>query len=92
MRVALADDSVLLREGIARMLTDAGVDVVVRAGDAGGLLAALHDEPVDVAVLDIRMPPTHTTEGLVAALRIRETHPQVGVLILSQHLETHYAL
>ena len=92
MRVAVADDSVLLREGVARTLTDAGFEVVVRAGDADGLLAALSDEQVDVAVLDIRMPPTHTTEGLVAALRIRETHPDVGVLILSQHLETHYAL
>ncbi len=92
MRVALADNSVLLREGIARMLTDAGFEVVVRAGDAHGLLEALRDEPVDIAVLDIRMPPTHTTEGLVAALTIRETHPDVGVLILSQHLETHYAL
>ena len=92
MRVAVADDSVLLREGVARTLTDAGFEVVVRAGDADGLLAALPDEQVDVAVLDIRMPPTHTTEGLVAALRIRETYPDVGVLILSQHLETHYAL
>jgi DNA-binding NarL/FixJ family response regulator len=92
MRVALADDSVLLREGIARMLTDAGLEVVARAGDATALVAALERTPVDVAIVDIRMPPTHTTEGLVAALAIRAAHPRTGVLILSQHLETHYAL
>lgn len=92
MRIALAEDSLLLREGVARVLTDAGHDVVARCPDADALLAALQDTAVDVAILDIRMPPTHTDEGLVAALAIRRSRPDVGVLVLSEHLETHYAM
>ena len=92
MRVILADDSVLLREGLARMLSDAGMDVVAQVGDADALLAAVDANPVDVAVVDIRMPPTRTTEGLVAADTIRQRHRGVGVLVLSEHLEAHYAI
>jgi DNA-binding NarL/FixJ family response regulator len=92
VRVALADDSVLLREGLARMLTDAGFEVVAQVGDAEALMAALEETLVDVAVVDIRMPPTRTCEGLNAARAIRRSRPDVGVLVLSHHLETHYAI
>lgn len=92
MRVAVADDSVLLREGLVRMLTEAGFDVVAQVGDAAALMSALQTTGADVAVVDIRMPPTRTTEGLVAAAAIRGSHPQTGVLVLSEHLETHYAI
>lgn len=92
LRLVLADDSVLLREGLARVLVDAGLDVACQVGDARALLAAVEADPPDVCIVDIRMPPTHTTEGLVAAVAIRERHPSVGVLVLSQHVETHYAM
>lgn len=92
MRVVLADDSVLLREGVARLLTGAGFDVVAQAGDADGLLGAVEEHQPDVAVVDIRMPPTHTVEGLRAAHEIRRRHPATGVLVLSQHLESRYAV
>jgi DNA-binding NarL/FixJ family response regulator/class 3 adenylate cyclase len=92
MRVVLADDSILLREGVARLLTDAGFTVVGQAGDAEELLAAIRAAPPDVAIVDIRMPPTHTDEGLRAAYRIRAEHPGVGVLVLSQYVETDYAV
>jgi DNA-binding NarL/FixJ family response regulator/class 3 adenylate cyclase len=92
MRVMLADDSILLREGVARLLTDAGFVVVAQAGDAQGLLDALASDPPDVAIVDIRMPPTHTDEGLRAAHQIRSEHPDVGVLVLSQYVETDYAM
>ncbi|HET9050318.1 MAG TPA: response regulator transcription factor, partial [Candidatus Dormibacteraeota bacterium] len=92
MRLVLADDSVLLREGLAELLRQAGFDVVAQAGDGESLLQAVDAELPDVCVVDIRMPPTHTTEGLVAALTIRERHPGIGVLVLSQHVETHYAM
>lgn len=92
MRVILADDSVLLREGLARLLSDAGVDVCAQVGDAAALLAAVRTDAPDVAIVDIRMPPTQTTEGLQAALTIRQENPRVGVLVLSQHIETEYAM
>lgn len=92
MRVILADDAVLFREGTARVLTDAGFEVVGQAGDAAGLLALVERDPPDVAVIDIRMPPGRSAEGVEAARSIRATHPGVGLLLLSQHVETHYAV
>jgi serine/threonine-protein kinase len=96
VRVAIADDAVLFREGLARLLTDAGFDVVGQAADADELLAIIREAPAgrlpDVAVVDIRMPPTHTTEGLVAAKTLRMDYPHVGVLVLSQYIETEHAM
>lgn len=91
-RIAVADDSVLLREGIVRVLTANGFDVVAEAGDAETLMSAIAADPPDAVVLDIRMPPTHTDEGIRAAHDIRANHEGVGILVLSQHLETGYAL
>jgi DNA-binding NarL/FixJ family response regulator len=91
MRVVIADDAMLIREGTARLLEDAGVDVAGKAGDAQKLLRIVAREHPDVAIIDIKMPPTHTDEGLVAAEQIRSSHPDVGVLILSQYLESRYA-
>jgi DNA-binding NarL/FixJ family response regulator/class 3 adenylate cyclase len=92
IRVMLADDSILLREGVARLLSDSGFAVVAQAGDAEELLEAVAGDPPDIAITDIRMPPTHTDEGLRAAHRIRSEHPEVGVLVLSQYVETDYAM
>lgn len=92
MRVVIADDSVLLREGVARLLEDAGLEVVGQSGTAEDLMLKVRSYAPDVAVVDIRMPPTHTDEGLRAAREIREKHPGVGVLVLSQHVEAGYAL
>ena len=92
MRVALADDSILIREGLARLLPEAGIEVVGQAADASELMAIIRADPPDVAVIDIRMPPTHTDEGLRAAAEIRHSYPAVGVLVLSQHLSSTYAL
>jgi DNA-binding NarL/FixJ family response regulator len=92
MRVVLAEDSVLLREGIARLLEDAGFEVVGQAGTAEELLLKVRSYTPDVAIVDIRMPPTHTDEGLRAAREIREKHPGTGVLVLSQYVEPEYAL
>lgn len=92
MRVAVADDSVLLREGVARLLKESGFTVTAQAGDADALLAAVADDPPDVCVVDIRMPPTYSDEGLRAAHRIRERHPDVAVLLLSQYVETEFAV
>lgn len=91
MRVILAEDSTLLREGLARLLADEGHEVTASVGDADALLAAVADDPPDVVVADVRMPPTHTDEGLRAALAIRERWPSVGVLVLSQYVEKQYA-
>jgi len=91
MRVVVADDVMLVRSGLARLLTEAGVDVVGEAADADEALRLVALEQPDVAVLDIRMPPTHTDEGLVAARRIREQHPGTAVVLLSQYLEPRYA-
>ncbi len=92
MRVVVADDVMLTREGIARLLQDAGVEVVGKAEDAEGLLRDVARTHPDVALVDIRMPPTHTDEGLVAARTIREEHPDVGVLLLSQYVEPSHAM
>ena len=92
LRVALADDAVLLREGIARLLSEAGFDVVGQSGTADDLLLKVRSYAPDVAVVDIRMPPTQTDEGLRAAQEIREKHPDVGVLVLSQYVEPTYAM
>jgi DNA-binding NarL/FixJ family response regulator len=92
MRVVIAEDVMLTREGIARLLTDAGIDVVGQAGDAASLLGAVQVTRPDAAIVDIRMPPTHTDEGLAAAQQIRAEHPGVSVLILSQYVEPHYAM
>ena len=92
MRVVLADDAALVREGLARLLGEAGFEVVAQAGDAHGLLAAVEAHLPDVVVVDIRMPPTHTVEGLRAAQDIRRRHPKIGVLVLSQHVESRHAV
>jgi DNA-binding NarL/FixJ family response regulator len=92
VRVAVADDAMLTREGIVRLLRDAGLEVVAEAEDAEGLLRGVRLSRPDVAVVDIRMPPTHTDEGLVAAQSIRAEHPEVGVLVLSQYVEPSYAM
>ena len=93
LRLVLADDSILLREGIARLLAEAGFDVVAQARDAEELLAAVREHKPDVAIVDIRMPPTHTDEGLRAAEAIRSEHAgTVAVLVLSQYVETTFAL
>jgi DNA-binding NarL/FixJ family response regulator len=92
MRVAIAEDVVLLREGIARVLRDGGFEVVAAVGDADALLEAVDREPVDVAIIDIRMPPTHTDEGLVAAEALRARDPSVPVVVLSQAVEPAHAV
>ena len=92
MRVVVADDSVLLREGIVRLLQDAGFEVVAQAGDAEDLMRKVSAHKPDVAVVDIRMPPTQSDDGLRAALEIRQRLPGTGVLVLSQYLEEGYAL
>jgi DNA-binding NarL/FixJ family response regulator len=92
MRVVIADDSMLIREGMARLLAEAGFDVVGQAGDAEELLALVAETAPDVAVVDIRMPPTHTDEGLRAALELRSRDPGLGVLLLSQYVRTTYAI
>jgi DNA-binding NarL/FixJ family response regulator len=91
MRVVIADDAALLRDGVARLLTDAGFEVVGTAADADQLLAQVDAARPDAAIVDIRMPPTQTNEGLVAAERIRSKYPGTGVLVLSQYLELRYA-
>jgi DNA-binding NarL/FixJ family response regulator/class 3 adenylate cyclase len=92
VRVVVADDSVLFREGVVRVLEDAGLEVVGTAGSGEELLDRVRSEAPDVAVVDIRMPPTHTNEGLVTAARIRDEFPTVGVLVLSQYIETRHAM
>ena len=92
MRVVIADDETLLREGLARLLTDAGFDVVGTAGTAEELVRRVELTRPDAAVVDIRMPPTHTDEGLVAAQEIRRSDDRIGVLVLSHYVESHYAM
>ncbi len=92
MRVIVADDAMVTREGIVRVLRDAGVDVVGEAENADELLRQVLARRPDAAVVDIRMPPTHTDEGLVAAQQIRDRRPEVGVLVLSQYIEPRYAM
>ena len=92
MRVAIAEDSVLLREGLARLLREEGFEVVGQCPSADDLLLKVRSYAPDVAIVDIRLPPTHTDEGLRAALEIRQEHPSVGVLVLSQYVELGLAL
>ncbi|GAA4169708.1 response regulator transcription factor [Phytohabitans flavus] len=92
MRVTLAEDSTLLREGLVRLLAEEGHEVVAAVGDGDALLAAVAADQPDVVVVDVRMPPTHTDEGLRAALEIRGRWPGVGVLVLSQYVEKRYAV
>jgi DNA-binding NarL/FixJ family response regulator len=92
VRVALADDSVLLREGLTRILVEHGLEVAATAANAEELLRAIEHDPPDVALLDIRMPPTHTDEGIEAAREIRQRFPAVAVIVLSQYVEADYAL
>ncbi|OLT26915.1 DNA-binding response regulator [Actinomadura sp. CNU-125] len=91
MRVMLAEDSTLLREGLVRLLSEEGHEVAAAVGDGDALLAEVAAAPPDVVVVDVRMPPTHTDEGLRAALEIRRRWPGVGVLVLSQYVEKRYA-
>jgi DNA-binding NarL/FixJ family response regulator len=92
VRVAIAEDSVLLREGLARLLADAGSDVVAQCGTGDELLDEVRKSPPDVVIVDIRLPPTHNDEGMRAALEIRQRHPTVGVLVLSQYVELGLAM
>ncbi|MEO8899497.1 MAG: response regulator transcription factor [Candidatus Dormibacter sp.] len=92
LRVVLADDSLLFREGLARLLMESGVEVLAQTGNPGQLLSAVRTHEPDMAVVDIRMPPTHTTEGLDAAAEIKRVQPGIGVLVLSQYLETYAAI
>ena len=92
MRVLIADDSMLIREGLARLLAEAGFDVVGQAADGEDLLRQVDEARPDVAIVDIRMPPTHTDEGLRAALELRVRRPDLGVLLLSQHVRAAYAI
>ncbi len=92
MRIVIADDEMLLREGLARLLADAGFEVVGKATDGRELLRSVRLTSPDVAIVDIKMPPTHTDEGLLAAHEIRSSHPDIGVLVLSHYLESIYAM
>jgi DNA-binding NarL/FixJ family response regulator len=92
VRIVLGEDSLLLREGLARLLAETGHEVVAQAGDAEDLLRRVGGHKPDLAIVDVRMPPTFTDEGIRAALQIRERHPQVAVLVLSEHVESAYAL
>jgi DNA-binding NarL/FixJ family response regulator len=92
VRVAIAEDSVLLREGLSRLLGEAGFEVVAQCDNADELLSKVRSYPPDVVIVDIRLPPTHSDEGLRAALEIRERHPSVGVLVLSQYVELGLAM
>jgi DNA-binding NarL/FixJ family response regulator len=87
MRVVIADDTLLVRKGIAALLTDSGIEVAAEADDAEELLRAVDEHKPDVAIVDIRMPPTHSEEGLVAAHEIRARHPEIAIVLLSQHVE-----
>ena len=91
MRLVVADDSVLLREGIVRLLEDAGFDVVAQAGDADDLIRKVGAHRPDVAIVDVRMPPTNSDDGLRAAIRLRAERPELGILMLSQYVEPEYA-
>ena len=91
-RVAIADDDVLLRQGLAALLREGGYDIVGQASDADGLIELVRREQPDIAIIDIRMPPTHTTEGLEAARTIRGELPQVAILVLSAHIEVEHAM
>jgi DNA-binding NarL/FixJ family response regulator len=91
LRAVVADDSVLLRDGVVRLLQDAGIEVVAAVGDGDALVASVVATRPDIALVDVRMPPTHTDEGIRAAIEIRRLHPEVAVLVLSQYVEERYA-
>jgi DNA-binding NarL/FixJ family response regulator len=91
MRVVIAEDAALMREGLVGLLTDRGHQVCAAVADAAALLTAVAEHHPDIAVVDIRMPPTHTDEGLRAAITLRRAHPGTGILVLSQYIETRYA-
>jgi DNA-binding NarL/FixJ family response regulator len=92
VRVVIGEDSALFREGLARLLADAGHHVVAKAGDAPSLIQAVDTELPDLAIVDVRMPPDHTDDGARAARQLRDTHPQLGIVLLSQHIETHHSV
>jgi len=92
MRIVIGEDSVLFREGLARLLADAGHEIVATAGDAVALEEAVHETRPDVAIVDIRMPPDHTDDGARAARRLRDAYPDLGILVLSQHVETRHSV
>jgi DNA-binding NarL/FixJ family response regulator len=92
MRVVIADDAVLVREGVARLLAEVGHDIVDQVGDADALLRSVRDRGPDIALVDIRMPPTYTDEGVRAAHEVRSSYPGTAVVVLSQHLDPNYAL
>jgi DNA-binding NarL/FixJ family response regulator len=91
VRIVIAEDSVLLRDGLTRLLADHGHEIVAGVSDAGGLVDAVVEEAPDLAIVDVRMPPTHTDEGIRAALELRERSPETAVLVLSQYVEENYA-
>lgn len=92
MRIVIADDTVLLREGVAGLLEDAGHTVVARVGDAEALVSVVAEHEPDLAIVDVRMPPTYEDEGMRAAAEIRQRHPETAVLVLSQHVESNHAV
>jgi DNA-binding NarL/FixJ family response regulator len=92
MRIVIAEDAVLLREGLAGLLEDAGHDVLARVGDADSLRAVVAEHDPDLAIVDVRMPPTYEDEGMRAAAEIRQAHPATSVLVLSQHVESRHAV
>ena len=92
MRVVVAEDSILLREGLVRLLEDEGVDVIAQVGDAEALVSRVRADTPDVCVVDVRMPPDNVADGLVAATTLRSEFPELGILVLSQYVEPHYAL
>ena len=92
MRIVIGEDSALFREGLARLLVDAGHDVVAKAGDADALEAAVHEKRPDAAIIDIRMPPDHADDGARVARRLRSAYPELGILVLSQHVETRHSV
>lgn len=92
MRIVIAEDAVLLREGLAGLLEDAGHDVLARVGDAESLLAVVEEHDPELAIVDVRMPPTFEDEGMLAAVEIRRLHPSTAVLVLSQHVESRHAV
>ena len=92
MRIVIGEDSALFREGLARLLVDAGHEIVAKAGDADALEAAVHETRPDVAIIDIRMPPDHADDGARAARRLRSAYPELGILVLSQHVETRHSV
>ena len=91
MRIVIAEDSAVIRAGLTEILTDRGHEIMASVGDADALLAAVAADEPDVAIVDVRMPPHHTDEGLRAAIAIRRAHPKVGILVFSQYVETRYA-